>query len=155
MRYFWRHLGWGLVAAPLALAGCSTDAPSSPPGTQPTGGQAENVGSAELALQIAGSVTIDSIQYTVTGPSGFSRSGDVDLRQSSTLSTTIGGLPAGSGYTINITAALGDGDDLRRVRQLLGYGSRSRRGARPHNVPRNRTNGERHGERHSQLLPGH
>src|SRR3954464_5681724 len=51
MRYFWRHLGWGLVAAPLALAGCSTDAPSSPPGAQPTGGQAENVGSAELALQ--------------------------------------------------------------------------------------------------------
>ena len=156
MRYFWRHLGWGMVAAPLALAGCSTDAPSSPPGTQPTGGQAGKcrLRRARPADRWRRHHRLDSIHGDRAV--GVSRSGESILRQSSTLSTTIGGLPAGSGYTINITAALSDGgSDLRRVRQLLGCGSRRSRGARPCDVPRGPTNRERDGERRSQLLPGH
>lgn len=82
--------------AAASLAGC---------GTKPLGGGSqEDTGTVGLALQLAPGVVIDSAMYTITGPNSFSRTGAVDVSQSSSLTVTIGGLPAGTGYSIAITA---------------------------------------------------
>ena len=61
-----------------------------------------------LALNVAG-VTLNSASYTIIGPAGFSKSGTLDLSNATTLSAVIGGIPAGSGYSISITGAATDG----------------------------------------------
>ncbi|HLK91910.1 MAG TPA: alkaline phosphatase family protein [Polyangia bacterium] len=65
-------------------------------------------GSVDIAL-VQGGVTINSVNYTINGPANFSKSGTIDVSQSATLSTIIGGLPAGNGYTITLTATGTDG----------------------------------------------
>jgi hypothetical protein len=90
----------------MLLGGCSSHAPRSAPGSAE---DTENAGSAFLQLQLPGGGSLDSVNYVVTGPSAFSRSGAIDLRNSSTISATIGGLPAGAGYTITVTAAIDSG----------------------------------------------
>ena len=61
-----------------------------------------------LSLNVAGA-TINSASYTIVGPAGFSKSGSIDLSNATTLSTIIGGIPAGTGYSISITAIATDG----------------------------------------------
>jgi len=88
----------------MLLGGCSTSQLQRPN----PGEGIEDTGSAVLQLRLADGETVDSAQYVVTGPGAFTRSGTIDLRQSSTLSTTIGGIPSGKGYSIAITAMLAD-----------------------------------------------
>ena len=77
------------------LAGCA------PP---PAGSVTGNAGQAGLALVLAPGVMLDSAAYTVTGPGGLSRSGTINLTSSTMLTAIIGGLPAGTGYSVVITA---------------------------------------------------
>jgi hypothetical protein len=89
-----------------SLAGCGSqnDGPSShSPESQ------ESVGSVGLQLQLASGATINSASYTVTGPNGFSKTGTIDVSSATKLSATIGGLPAGSGYSITLSATSTDG----------------------------------------------
>src|SRR5262245_29374118 len=68
-----------------------------------------DVGSIELALQAAPGVTINVVSYTIGGPNSFSKTGTIDVSHSSTVSTTIGGLPAGNGFAITLMGNSTDG----------------------------------------------
>jgi hypothetical protein len=99
-------LAVGACAAAGAAAGCSSG------GSHPETGQSvpdDTTGTIGAELQIAGGVTINSINYTITGPNSFSKTGTVDLSQASALSFSIGGIPAGNGYAISLTAVSTDG----------------------------------------------
>ena len=47
-------------------------------------------------------MTINVVSYTISGPSSFSKTGTIDVSHSSTVSTTIGALPAGSGFAVTL-----------------------------------------------------
>ena len=92
---------WLALAASGPLAGCSRE-PSSH-------GDVEPVGSIGLNLTAAPGVTLNAVTYTVTG-NGFTKTGAIDTSGSPNISGTIGGIPAGKGYTITLTATSAEGD---------------------------------------------
>jgi len=69
----------------------------------------ELVGDMGLSLTVGTGATVDSVGYAITGPAGFTRSGSIDVSHSSTVSATIGALPAGMGFTIALDAKSKDG----------------------------------------------
>lgn len=75
----------------------------------PTSGSQESVGKLGLALQLASGAIINSASYTITGPAGFTKTGTIDLSSATKLTATIGGLPAGTGYTITLSATTTNG----------------------------------------------
>ena len=97
----------------LALGFCGFTALSgiacSPRGTGSAVVQNDGTGSATIALQVPGGLTINTVTYSITGPAGFSQSGSIDVSHSTTVSTVIGGLPAGDGYSITLNATATDG----------------------------------------------
>ena len=86
-----------------ALSGCGAG-PARPRG----GTSDEPLGSVGLALQLGPGLVLDTVSYTVTGPNAFRKQGTLDVSHSSTLSGTIGGLPAGVGFTITLTGTSAD-----------------------------------------------
>jgi hypothetical protein len=68
-----------------------------------------SVGTLNLGLTLADGSVLASASYVVTGPNGFSRTGSIDVSNASKISALIGGLPAGSGYAITISATSTDG----------------------------------------------
>ncbi len=92
-------LGLGVA---FVAAGCS-DA-----GSQPAGSSGERVGEGSLQLQIAPGAVLTSASYAITGPAGYSKNGSLDVSLSSKISATIGGIPAGNGYTVTLTASTSD-----------------------------------------------
>jgi hypothetical protein len=62
----------------------------------------ETAGSVGLQLRL-GDVTLNSVSYVITG-NGFVKNGSIDVSNSRTISTTIGGIPAGTGYSITLSA---------------------------------------------------
>jgi hypothetical protein len=82
-----------LAAAPLACADGATN-----------GSTAEQSGSIDLTLTTQG-VSIDNVAFVITGPSGYSKSGNIDVSKSTSITTIIGSIPAGSGYAITLSAA--------------------------------------------------
>ena len=90
-------LGLMGLSAGLSVFGCSA-ADSSPTSQQAN----EESGSVGLALQ-AGGVTLSSVSYTIVG-TGFTKSGSIDVANSTQISAVIGGIPAGNGYSISLTA---------------------------------------------------
>jgi uncharacterized protein YjiK len=89
-----------LGTAATLTAGCSTNSGSA---------SKADSGSIGLALQLAQGTSLNSVSYTITGPSAFSRSGTVDVSQSSTVSVVIGNIPAGIGYSIALQGTATDG----------------------------------------------
>ena len=88
-------------AALLAAVACSD---SSGPGQISNGPGAEQSGELGLSLQLATGDIVTSVSYTIIGPNSFSKSGSIDVSNSSTIAATISGLPAGSGYSITLSA---------------------------------------------------
>ncbi len=104
-----RHFGKVSVLAILSAAafaaggGCSSgDGAQNASGSSQSPANSSS-GSISLALQ-AGGITFDSVSYSISGPGGFATSGTVNVAASSVIGATIGGLPAGSGYTITLSA---------------------------------------------------
>src|SRR5580692_10849157 len=94
----------GAVAATVAINGCSsagTPAESNGSGTEP--GNSETTGTAGIQLQVAPGITINTLNYTLTGPNGFSKTGSINVSNSTVAATIIGGLPSGSGYSISLS----------------------------------------------------
>lgn len=88
-----------LFALAIALAGCSTDPLDD-----------DNLGTVEMALQIGPSVTINTVDWTISNSTtGFTRSGTVNVRFSNTLQFLAGAIPAADGYAILLTATSVDG----------------------------------------------
>src|SRR5450432_4509333 len=80
-------------------SGCSTDTGSA---------SKSNVGTIGLALQLASGTSLNSLSYTITGPSSFSRTGTIDTSHSATVTAVIGGLPAGTGFSIALDGTATD-----------------------------------------------
>jgi hypothetical protein len=100
----WNGLGGrppliGVAAMALALASCSH-------GTSGGDGDLAAIG---VAITLAPGETVTSVQYVMTGPGGFHRNGTIAVGNSTTLSAVIGGIPAGAGYSITLTATTTDG----------------------------------------------
>jgi hypothetical protein len=72
-------------------------------------GDVEGIGSIGLALDLAPGTTLASASYTVTGPGGFTKIGSINAANSNTLTVTIGGIPAGTGYSVSLSATSTDG----------------------------------------------
>jgi phospholipase C len=66
------------------------------------------LGSVDIAF-VQGGLTLTSVNYSITGPNNFSKTGSINVASSNTISTIIGGLPAGNGFTITLTATGTDG----------------------------------------------
>jgi len=92
---------WLALAAGGPLAGCARE-PASPDDVEPAG-------SIGLKLTAAPGVTLNAVTYTVTG-NGFTKTGVIDTSGAPIISGTIGGIPAGKGYTITLTATSVEGD---------------------------------------------
>jgi hypothetical protein len=88
----------GLVGA-FSSAGCKGA----------SGSGADSTGTVGLAIQLAAGVTVNTVSYTITGPSSFSRSDTIDVSQSTSIATVIGALPAALGYSIALSANSTDG----------------------------------------------
>jgi hypothetical protein len=96
----------------LGLCGIATLAACSSPSEKTSSSSPaseESVGSVGLDLQLASGAILNSASYTITGPGGFSKTGSVDISHSTKLSATIGGLPAGSGFSITLSSTSTDG----------------------------------------------
>jgi hypothetical protein len=93
----------GLLAASslIGLVACS-------PAGSGQGGATGEIGSVSVALTGAGGLTINTVGYAITGPASFSKNGSIDVSVSSTISSTIGGIPAATGYSIALTATTTD-----------------------------------------------
>lgn len=98
-----------LTALSLSLAPLACSSDSSPAGASADADSSERSGSVGLALQIAPGQNVDSAAYTISGPHGFSATGSVNVSDSTVIQTTIGNLPAGTGFTITLTAASNEG----------------------------------------------
>src|SRR6478752_877484 len=101
-RFFNLLTVWSMASACVSVS-CSAD-----DAKRAATGASESVGTVGLALTPVAGVTLGSFNYTIVGPGAFTRSGTVDISHSSTLSTVVGGLPIGSGYTVTISAASPD-----------------------------------------------
>jgi hypothetical protein len=94
----------------MAVGACTAAACSGGSGPSTSSQTAdESTGTIGAQLQLAPGVTINSVTYTITGPNSFSKTGTIDLTSASALAFTIGGIPAGNGYTIALTATSIDG----------------------------------------------
>jgi hypothetical protein len=96
----------GALAQVGAITGCS-GSPFTADGHDP-GIDLEHTGSIGFALEVGEGITLHSVTYDING-NGFSKQGDVDVSRSPTLTAVIGGIPAGDGFTIVITATSIDG----------------------------------------------
>lgn len=89
------------LGAAAPLASCSSE--------QAGNGDAEDTGRLDLKLEAGDGITLNSVSYTISG-NGFSKSGSIDTSGAPTVTGTIGGIPAGKGYTIALTATSTDGN---------------------------------------------
>jgi hypothetical protein len=95
-----------LAAAAALTVGCGDGgwaAPGEvdPAGRAPAAEPAETSGSLSFALTLQDGIEFDAFSYAVTGPN-FSKSGQIDVSNSRTVSELIGGIPVGSGYSITL-----------------------------------------------------
>lgn len=90
----------GIVLAAAALgAGCASEQAADGP-----------MGTISMELQIAPGVTINTVNWSITNSgTSFTKSGSVNVRFSNTISFQTGGIPAGTGYSITLTATSVDG----------------------------------------------
>jgi predicted phosphodiesterase len=101
-------IGRAVVAA-IVLAGAATYGCSSDPADSSGAERAESSGSIGLALEVSDDITLNSVSYSIAGPAAYSKSGTINLKDSSTLSLFIDGIPAGAGYNIALSASGSDG----------------------------------------------
>jgi hypothetical protein len=87
-----------LASGAANLTGCGTPAESAANG---------DVGSVGLALQVAPGITINTLSYTLSGPSP--KTGTINVANSTTVSTVIGAVTAGTGYSISLSGTATDG----------------------------------------------
>jgi hypothetical protein len=94
---------FSLVAfgAYVAAGACSSSEPSRPSSETP-----EDAGSIGLELTVGGA-QINTVHYDIVGPT--TKSGDIDVSAASTVTAFVGGLSAGGGYTITLTAVSTNG----------------------------------------------
>ncbi|MEI9938690.1 MAG: hypothetical protein WDO69_15840 [Pseudomonadota bacterium] len=88
-----------------AIAGCGDQSNGT---NAPASASESSSGELSLDLQLANGSTLNSATYTIVGPNSFTKTGTIDLTSATKLSATIGGLPAGTGYSITISGTTTD-----------------------------------------------
>jgi len=88
------------LAVSAALGGCSS-------GAEVSGSAGEGIGSIGLNLQVGGA-SLEQVSYTIVGPDEYLKSGTFEVADSTVLSAVLGGIPAGSGYTITLSGTTTD-----------------------------------------------
>ena len=98
----------GLALAAVLTSGCQTP----PTAVADPGGGAgvTNVsqsatGALSIGLVVPPNFQIGTISYQLTNTTGFSQAGSLNVAQSEVVSGVIGGIPAGTGYTLALTAS--------------------------------------------------
>jgi phospholipase C len=107
------------AAVVMAQIGCSS---AGTPGTEPEptvnpqgagdGKGHDNEGTIGMQLTLPGGEQINSVAWTITGPNGAAtvvKTGTVNVGNSATVNFQIGSVPAGTGYTITLSATTPDG----------------------------------------------
>ncbi len=95
------------AGACAGVVGCSGD--DSSPTPRPSHQSDGKTGDLGLSLSVGGGVIVNTVSYTISGPNAFSKMGTIDLSAATAFSATIGGIPAGKGYTISLSATAADG----------------------------------------------
>ncbi len=103
-----------LVASALVQPGCSSSGAQTGagPSTSPPTAAAADSGSVGAQLTLPGGQVLNTLTWTVTGPNGAStvvQSGTVSIANSAAVSFLVGGIPAGTGYTISASGTSTDG----------------------------------------------
>ncbi|HWZ90178.1 MAG TPA: hypothetical protein VNW92_15045, partial [Polyangiaceae bacterium] len=99
--------GLALIAPLASLSACSDKSVHS--GSDSAGSDSDRSGEIGLALQLQSGITINTVAYTITGPGTFTKAGSIDVSNSTTISTVIGAIPAGTGASITLSATSLDG----------------------------------------------
>ena len=101
MRSLKQHVSLAVLVIGIgSLLSCGAD-------PRPSSGDTGTIG---LQLQVAPGVTINTVSWSITNAtSGFSKTGTVNEQFSNTIAFQVGGLPAGAGYVISLTATSVDG----------------------------------------------
>lgn len=92
--------GLALIAPLTSLSACGSNSPAS---------ASDRAGEIGLALQLEPGVAINAVSYAISGPGTFSKTGSIDVTNSSMISTVIGAIPAGTGASITLSAKSVDG----------------------------------------------
>lgn len=96
---------WGIIGS---LASSALSAGCSDAGTTP-GGEVAGAGQLQVALRLANGTNLSTASFAITGPGGFAKSGNINVVSSSVISTTIGAIPGGNGYSVTISGTTADG----------------------------------------------
>jgi hypothetical protein len=104
MKLIGKALILGFAAAIGSSAGCSTG----PSGSSKIPSTEDSTGSIGLQLTLPGGEVINTVTYKITG-NGEDLTNTVNVQNSQTISFLVGGIPAGTGYTIALTATTVDG----------------------------------------------
>jgi hypothetical protein len=95
--------------AAFGLSGCAGPDAADPgdPGGAPivpgTPGGDPGVGSFSMQLTLGGGFRFDEVSYDVSG-NGFHKTGTINVASSTEASVVVGGVPLGTGYTVQLTA---------------------------------------------------
>jgi hypothetical protein len=101
--------GAGLMAV---LAGQQIGCSSGSSSNGPSGSESESTGAVGMELTLPGGEMLSTVTWTITGPNGAStvvQQGSVNVQNTNKIAFTVGGIPAGSGYSITITGTTTDG----------------------------------------------
>jgi hypothetical protein len=104
MKLIGKALILGFAVASATVVGCSTG----PSGSSNAPSAEDSTGSIGLQLTLSGGEVINTVTYTITG-NGQNLTATVNVQNSQTISFLVGGIPAGTGYTIALTATTVDG----------------------------------------------
>jgi hypothetical protein len=103
--------GAGLLAVVSGQQfGCSSGSDTS--GSSPEQGGADGFGTVGMNLTLPGGETLNAVSWVITGPNGAStvvQQGSTNIQNSQTIGFTVGGIPAGSGYSVSISGTTVDG----------------------------------------------
>jgi hypothetical protein len=100
-----RSAGFAALVACLGVSALLNGCASAP---EASNTDADGVGSIGLDLQVGGA-TLNQVSYTIVGPNNYSKSGTLNVADSTVLSAIVGGIPVGTGYTITLTGTTSDG----------------------------------------------
>jgi len=104
-----QHHRTPFVFVAVTIVGLAGFVAACTPGSAPRTEDTSSGGSLALTLDAATGTTLNTVGYAITGPNAFSLNGTIDVSHSTTVSSVIGGLPAGGGFNITLTATSTDG----------------------------------------------
>ncbi len=93
-----------LAGCLLVAAGCAGDRGSSP--------SSSGIDTIQLKLDFGGGVTLNSVDYVLTGPASFRQTGTLNVADQPTITATFPSLPAGTGYDIKVAGTANDNLNL-------------------------------------------